>query len=646
MFLAEGREHLQELNLAVVRIEETPEDRQTVDEIFRIAHSLKGMSATMGFAGMAALTHEMEDVFELLRQRKNGLQRAEIDVCLECLDALEAAVDAIETGGAEEITPEPLIERLRALIRDDHESPEASAPPSALDPPTDLSEMAQGRRVVQIAVTLRADVDMPSVRAYMVLAAVAKLGETLACVPTPADVDTFDGREVIAWLVSENTDGELHSAAAGVPDVATCEVTEAVADAAVDGVEESEAVAPTAATPASKPDNTNRPHHGSSTVRVDAERLDQLMHAMGELVLNRTQVEVLATQADVPGLQQAIQGLTRTSHALQAMVMQVRMIPVEAVLLRFPRLVRDLSVKLSKQVELELIGKDTELDRSVVDSLGDPLVHLIRNSLDHGLEGPAEREAAGKPATGKLTIEARHAGGNVVISVKDDGRGIDAERVALKARERGLIGDETIDLARATELLFHPGFSTSDTTSDISGRGVGMDAVRVAIRGLGGEVTLTSVPGQGTCAEIRLPLTLAIMTALIVQADGRPFAIPLDRIERTVRTADHPVRSVAGRQMLVLNDGVLPLVDAAEHFGGTKATDAAYAVVVRGSGERLAFAVSVLDGQRELVTRPLPPEVSEGSSLSGAAVLSDGQIALIVDCDAVAEMSQPRGVAA
>jgi two-component system chemotaxis sensor kinase CheA len=645
MFLAEGREHLQELNLAVVRIEETPDDRETVDEIFRIAHSLKGMSATMGFAGMAALTHEMENVFELLRQRKNGLQREEIDVLLECLDALEAAVDAIDESGAEEIAPDPLIERLRALVREDGEGPAEALSVSATEPPENLSEMAQGRRVVQIAATLRDDVDMPSVRAYMVLAAVAKVGETLACVPTPADVDTFDGREIVAWVVSENTDGALRAAAVNVPDVAEVVVSEAEPDAAIDAGDEP-VVATAAAKPASKPDASNRPHHGSSTVRVDSERLDQLMHAMGELVLNRTQVEVLAAHAEVPGLAQAIQGLTRTSHALQAMVMQVRMIPVEAVLLRFPRLVRDLSVKLSKQVELELIGKDTELDRSVVDSLGDPLVHLIRNSLDHGLEGVAEREAAGKPATGKLTIEARHAGGNVVISVKDDGRGIDAERVAMKARERGLIGDEPIDLARATELLFHPGFSTSDTTSDISGRGVGMDAVRVAIRELGGEVTMTSVPGQGTCSEIRLPLTLAIMTALIVQADGRPFAIPLDRIERTVRTADHPVRSVAGRHMLVLNDGVLPLVDAAQLFGGSPASDAAYAVVVRGNGERLAFAVSVMDGQRELVTRPLPPEVSEGSALSGAAVLSDGQIALIVDCDAVAEMSQPRGVAA
>jgi two-component system chemotaxis sensor kinase CheA len=325
------------------------------------------------------------------------------------------------------------------------------------------------------------------------------------------------------------------------------------------------------------------------------------------------------------------------------MVMQVRMIPVEAVLLRFPRLVRDLSVKLSKQVQLELIGKDTELDRGVVDSLGDPLVHLIRNALDHGLETPAERVAAGKPETGRLEIAARHAGGNVIISVRDDGRGIDAARVARKAAERGLISaDEVaaIDLARATELLFHPGFSTSDTTSDISGRGVGMDAVRVAIRELGGEVALTSEPGRGTSAEIRLPLTLAIMAALIVHADGRPFAIPIDRIERTVRLTDHAVRSVAGQRMLVLREGVLPIVDAAERFGGTPAADAEYAVVVRGAGERVAFAVTALDGQRELVTRPLPPEISEGSALTGAAVLSDGQIALIVDCDAVAAAPQ------
>jgi two-component system chemotaxis sensor kinase CheA len=336
-----------------------------------------------------------------------------------------------------------------------------------------------------------------------------------------------------------------------------------------------------------------------------------------------------------------MQNLTRSSHALQSMVMQVRMIPVEAVFLRFPRLVRDLSTKLGKQVDLQLVGKDTELDRTVVDALGDPLVHLVRNSLDHGLEGPEERIAAGKPATGVLEISAQHAGGNVVITVRDDGRGVDAQRVARKAAERGLIAHEaidSIDSQRAVELLFSAGFSTAEYTSDISGRGVGMDAVRAAIRGLGGEVLMTSELGQGTSAQIRLPLTLAIMAALIVEADGRPFAIPLDRIERTVRISDQAVRSVAGRQMLVLSDGVLQIVDASERYGGPAMSDAEYAVVVRGGNERFALTVSKLVGQHELVTRPLPPEVAEGAALSGAAVLSDGQIALIIDCDAVLDV--------
>jgi two-component system, chemotaxis family, sensor kinase CheA len=644
MFLAEGREHLQELNLAVVRIEEKPDDQATVDEIFRIAHSLKGMSATMGFTGMAALTHEMEDVFELLRQRKGGLERAAIDVLFECLDALSAAVESIDATGAEEIEPTALIQRLQGLVRE--RTPEQQAERIGVAvAPDNLSELADGRRVVQISAILAEDVDMPSVRAYMVLAAIAGLGETLACQPSPDEVDGFTGTEIDAWVVSENTDAELAAAAGAVPDVADVLVFEAVADAALDEPEEIVDVpAVPAPVEAAAPAPTPAKQHaksGSSTVRVDAERLDQLMHYMGELVLHRTQVEALASQADVPGLSQAMQNLTRTSHALQSMVMQVRMIPVEAVFLRFPRLVRDLSTKFGKQVDLNLVGKDTELDRTVVDALGDPLVHLVRNALDHGLEPPAEREAAGKPATGTLEISAQHAGGNVIITVSDDGRGIDPRRVAVKAAERGLIAADAvdaIDMPRAVELLFSAGFSTAEVTSDISGRGVGMDAVRAAIRGLGGEVIMTSELGQGTSAQIRLPLTLAIMAALIVEADARPFAIPLDRIERTVRIADQAVRSVAGRRMLVLSDGVLPIVDSSEQYGGPGDSDAEYAVVVRGGGDRFALTVSRLVGQHELVTRPLPPEVSDGAALSGAAVLSDGQIALIVDCDAVVDV--------
>ena len=638
MFLAEGREHLQELNLAVVRIEEQPDDPETVDEIFRIAHSMKGMSATMGFAGMAALTHEMEDVFELLRRRKGGLEREAIDVLLLCLDTLGEAVDAIEVDGAERIVPEPLIARLRELVRDRTPDQDADRHGSRT-PPGDVDTLAAGERVVHLSAELADDAQMPAVRAYMVLSALAEKGRVVTSAPTEEHVDAFTGRAIDVWLATEEPEEALIALAGSVPDVASAHAAVVSPEPGVDDADAVDAPGAPAAPAAGAP-ATSHKAKGASTVRVDAERLDQLMHFMGELVLHRTQVEGLVAQADVPGLSQAMQNLTRTSHALQQMVMQVRMIPVEAVFLRFPRLVRDLSMKLDKQVELSLVGKETELDRTVVDALGDPLVHLVRNSLDHGLEPPEERVAAGKPATGTLEISARHAGGNVIISVRDDGRGIDPARVARKAAERGLIPADAVDAVdakAAAELLFHPGFSTAEVTSDISGRGVGMDAVRTTVRELGGEVLLHSELGQGTTAQVRLPLTLAIMAALLVEIGGQPFAVPIDRVERTVKLADHALRSVAGEGMLVMRDGVLPIVDGGTRLSRAATPEADHAVIVRTAEARLALAVTKLVGQQELVTRPLPSEVAEHAALSGGAVLPDGRIALIVDCDALGE---------
>ncbi len=433
-------------------------------------------------------------------------------------------------------------------------------------------------------------------------------------------------------------------AEAPVPDAA-----EVAQDAGQDTPAPAVAAGPAPATPgpAAKPRQgaAARPASGGSrTVRVDAERLDALMHSMGELVIHRTALEAIASRLDVPDLHQAMQELTRSSQALQAMVMQVRMIPVDVVFLRFPRLVRDLSTKLGKEVRLELIGSETELDRTVVDALGDPLVHLVRNSLDHGLESAEERRAAGKPAEGTLQIAARHAGGSVVIEVRDDGRGIDPAAIARKAAKSGLIDPATVDdvdMAGAVELLFAPGFSTVEVTSDISGRGVGMDAVRAKIRELGGEVIVDSVHGQGTTAQIRLPLTLAIVNGLLVEISGGPYAIPLDRIERTLRLAEHPVQSVAGEQLLVLDEGVLPLLDASRVFG-REPRPHDFAVIVRSREQRMALAVDELVGQREFVTRPLPGAVSGGEPVSGGTALPDGRIALIVDCDALSPVGTPR----
>jgi two-component system chemotaxis sensor kinase CheA len=656
MFLAESREHLQELNLAVVRIEESPDDATTIDEIFRIAHSLKGMSATMGFERIAALTHAMEDLFEVLRVRRGGLDREAIDVLLECLDALSAAFESIDTDGVEALEEAPLVERLRTLVRSQSEQSDASQ--AQRPEPHELEAAAGGRRVVHVLVHLDDATLMPSVRAYMALTTIADHGEILASLPPHDAIEAFDGRTIEVWVASDHEDDVIAAevgAVADVVEVAFAELDASAApregerapDATSDGEHAPDApgAGESAAQPVAGVSGGQDRKAGTSTVRVDAERLDQLMHLMGELVVHRTHVESLLVHADAPELQYAMNDLTRSSQALQAMVMQVRMIPVEAVFLRFPRLVRDLSGKLGKQVSLQLEGSETELDRTVVDALGDPLVHLVRNSLDHGLEPAEEREAAGKPGVGTLEIAAHHGGGSVLISVRDDGRGIDPARVARKAVERGLIAAdelEDVDVAQAIELLFTPGFSTAEQMSDVSGRGVGLDAVRSTIRELGGEVLVRSELGVGTTTQIRLPLTLAILATLLVEARDLPFVIQLDRVEMTVKLEDYQVRSVGGRRVLVLRDEVLPIVDLAGSLGYQGSGSSAYGVAVRGADRRVVLAVDRLVGQRELVTRPLPGGVGAHPALSGGAVLSNGQIALIVDCDVLTATHKPE----
>ena len=649
MFLAEAQEHLESLTLAVVRLEENPADRDTVDEIFRMAHSIKGMSATMGFARLAELTHAMEDVFELLRQRRAGISREAVDTLLACVDALSGAIESVAVTGSEELDPAPLVDRLRSLVW--ARTPEQLAQRELSVPAPDLHALGvSGERVLHVVATLSEAVLMPAVRAHMVLAALTEHGELLLSAPRPDEVEQFRGQRIEAWLVSEHEEDAVRAKVSTISDVqeitvaevdtTQVDVGEPVADVVAIADDVAVAPAPAPAAPVggepSAPAAGARSGAAARTVRVDAERLDALMHSMGELVIHRTSAQELTAGLTVPGLQQAMQELTRSSQSLQALVMQVRMIPVEAVFLRLPRLVRDLATQLGKEVKLELRGSETELDRTVVDALGDPLVHLVRNALDHGLEPASERLAAGKEPAGTLRISARHSGSSVVIEVLDDGRGIDPARVARKALAAGLIdaaAAEQIDLRTAVELLFRPGFSTAETTTDISGRGVGMDAVRDRIRDLGGEVSIESEPGQGTVAQVRLPLTLAIVAGLLVEVGGDPYAVPLDRIERTLRLDEQTVRTVTGRRMLILEDGVVSLVLGTDAFGTATDGGHAFVVIVRTGDRRVALAVDALIGQRELVTRPLPGIVSRDAPVSGGAALADGRIALIVDCD-------------
>jgi two-component system chemotaxis sensor kinase CheA len=655
-FLAEAREHLQQLGLAIVRIEAAPEDQLAADNVFRAAHSLKGMSAAMGFDAIAALTHAMEDVFELLRQRWGGPPTDAIDVLSACLDALETAVEQIAAGGAEQLDPAPLVERLRRLARERTPSQELARDGDAALP--DLTRaLAGGESLLHVAAELAEDCRMPAVRAFMLFEALRAHGELVGGVPAPDAVERFAGRRVEAWVATRCEPSVLEESARAVGELAGVRVWEEPPLAAGDGAASDD--------PAAAAGRAGASPRTGATVRVDAERLDELLHLMGELVQQRTAVEALAAEAAVPGLGQAVQRLARTSQALQETVTRVRMVPVESVFLRFPRLVRDLAARLGKQVELRLEGADTELDRTVVDALGDPLVHLVRNALDHGLETPAERVAAGKPATGVLELSARHAGGHVVVSVRDDGRGIDPAAVARAAVARGLLDADAaaaLDADAAVELLFAPGFSTAPATTDLSGRGVGMDAVHERVRALGGEIALVSesrppfaasgdLPAtsqQGTTARLRLPLTLASIAALLVTVDELPYAIPLDRVVRTVRLDAAQIRTVRGAPLLALGEELLPLVSLSSSGGGERDV-ARYAVVVNAAaGRRLALAVGALQGQRELVARRLPPGVSPRAHAAAGAVLPDGTVALVVDCDALAAPlpGQPQGVPA
>ncbi len=531
LFLAEARENLETLNNAVVGIESDPSDRANLDAVFRVAHSVKGMAATMGYDQVAELTHAMEDAFALLRERSGGLQRDAIDVLFECLDMLSKMVDEIAADGESKTDPDALEQRLRGLIRTQDET------------------SGEARAAVEEAVVTATD------------------------------------EEAAADLVGA-----------------------AVRDA-----------------------------QSRATVRVEAARLDNLLHMIGELVVRRSAVEQLAAETGEQRLLAAVGELTRASQSVQDMVMRVRMVPIDTAFARLPRLVRDLSHQLGKEIDLVIEGRDTELDRTAVDALVEPLMHLVRNAIDHGIELPEERKAAGKAEKGVLRIAARHEGGEVVIAISDDGAGVDLDAVAKRAAERGLIDAETaarIEPSQAVELLFTPGFSTRAEVTDVSGRGVGMDAVRSAVRGFGGDVSVTSEKGRGTTTELRMPLTLAILPALVVRAAGDPYALQLDRVDRTFKLEEVKLTTTAGQPVVVFDEGAMPVVDLSEAFDRPSADGSdRFMVTVRSADRQLALLVDEMVGRRELVTRPVPERIRRDSPVSGGAVLASGEIAFIVDCE-------------
>ena len=667
MFLEEAREHLQTLNSSLLDLENDPSNISVLDEIFRSAHTIKGMSATMGFTVMAELTHEMENVLDLLRKGTIPATHEILDILFQCVDTLEQLVDNVSVGDAESVDITELVKTLKALASGKPiaapAAPVVSAPAATAQVnqkdtmslnDTDMAVVQaaqqQGMTSYDIRIGLREGCVLKSARVYMVMTVLDDLGEVIKTVPPAEELEQekFD-LQFELLLVSDHDMEEIRQRLMNISEVdqveiAPCQENEKnePLSAAVSAVAEQSTVGQKAAAPAAKqadhPAAGAKQLKGGQSVRVDIDKLDSLLNLVGELVINKTRLEQIGITHRLTDLVETIEQMDRVTTDLQSVVMKVRMVPVGQVFNRFPRMVRDLARELNKEINLVIEGEETELDRTVIDEIGDPLVHLLRNSIDHGVEHADVRKAQGKNPVGEVRLIARHEGNNVIIEVEDDGKGIDPEVIKRKAVEKGMITAqeaEKMDAAEAVRLVFLPGFSTAEVLTDVSGRGVGMDVVKTKIESLGGMVDVETKLGVGSKFKIRLPLTLAIIQALLVKVSDETYAIPLGSIDSTINLQAGDIKTVQNKEVILLRGQIIPIVRLANVLKVTaqsmEAMDELFVVIVHVGDQKAGIIVDTLIGQQEIVIKSLGKLLAGIKSIAGATILGNGQVALILD---------------
>jgi two-component system chemotaxis sensor kinase CheA len=669
MFIDESNDHLQSLNENLLRLESSPDDLSIVQDIFRSAHTLKGMSATMGFEDLAHLTHEMENVLDLVRNGKLRMDSFIFDTLFKGLDALESMVRDIVNGGTGSADVTELVGLLKKIVSGEipakseaaARSATASAAPAQQAGEVELDQyqysvlqqsIGSGHRVFRTVVTIREDCVLKSARAYMVFNVLEQAGEVVKSQPSVQDIEQekFD-RTFTVFLISQWTVDDLKQQIAGISEIETVEVTELDADAlnalsrpSRPSEPERKSDKPQAAG-ASGSVEKRPPAAGGSvakTIRVDIERLDVLMNLFSELLIDRVRLEQLASEIKSSDLTETVEHMSRISADLQNIVLKLRMVPVETVFNRFPRMVRDLAKSLDKKVDLIITGAETELDRTVIDEIGDPLVHLLRNSVDHGIEPAEKRLEAGKPETGTVHLRAFHSGNNVFIEIEDDGGGIRRDKVLATAVKRGIVTEEQGKAMTDEEvymLIFAPGFSTAEQVSGISGRGVGLDVVKSKINALGGSVAVTSELGKGTVFSIQLPLTLSIISAMLLKLGSEKYAIPLSSIMETTIIKRSQIHNIHGNAMIEFRGAIIPVVSLAELVDSPdyddKREEECEAIIIRKGDKWAAVLVDDFLGQSDIVLKPLGKYLSGYSVISGATILGDGQVALIIDPNAL-----------
>ncbi|MEA1908616.1 MAG: chemotaxis protein CheA [Euryarchaeota archaeon] len=680
-FVNEAREHLQILNQSLLDLEHDTSNRDLLNNIFRAAHTLKGSSATMGFMELNKLTHRMENVLDAIRNGKTAVTSVVLDTTFDCFDVLEIMIDEIDADSPSSVDVSDLVNQLDSLLTEDGGAGVQAGSAAPAEPAVSgqyepagvpeklpgigtilLSEedleiandaINQGLSVFKMRIDLEDTCALKSVRAVMVLKCIGDHADILATIPGAEAIEDGEFDQGFDVIFGTEEDGDAIQESVGhvnevsnvgiIPAIIESAepVSEAAAEPAAEGITESEskstpeaapAVQKTPAAGAKKPDVVR----SVQSVRVNIEKLDALVNMVGELVINKIRLLEVQSTHQIKELDETVSNIDRLTNDLRDEVMQMRMVPVDQIFNRFPRMVRDLAKKKDKEIEVVLEGRDIELDRTVLDEIGEPLVHLIRNCVDHGIESADVRESSGKPARGIIRLIARREKNHVDIKVADDGGGIDPDKLRAKAVSKGLIGQEeagAMSDENALMLIFAPGFSTAEAITDISGRGVGMDVVKTSIEALGGSVSLESDVGVGTTVTLKLPLTMAIIQALLVEVAQNVYAVPISSVLETISVQTASIRVMGQQKLITLRGSVLPLMWVQDLFGNVSGNghEEVTAVVVDRGGQQVGLVVDSLIGQQEIAIKSLSGMLAGVKGFAGATILGDGKVIMILD---------------
>ena len=615
IYISESREYLSALDQSLLELEQNPGNYEVLNEVFRYAHTLKGMSATMGFGKVAELSHKMENLLDKVRQGEIDASSNLIDVLLEALDKLREMVNKIAEEGKEEGEISDIISKLESFGEDESKNRKDEEKKEV------KSKETSG---LKISVELSEDCALKSVRAFMVIKSLDEIAEIIDSSPPLQDIEDGRFEKSFELVVSTSeTPQKIKEVIEKIGEVKKVEISETTAKS------EKEEKKPSIA-------STKNVLRNVQTVRVSIDKLDSLMNLVGELVIGKSRLFQIGSKYDIEELREALSNINRLTTNLQDIVTQMRMVEVGFIFNRFPRMVRDLAKKEGKKVNFIIEGKDIELDRTVLDEIGDPLVHLLRNSVDHGIETPEERIKAGKSEVGTLKLIAKREKNHVKIIVEDDGRGIDPNKIRKKAVEKGIITEEEankISDEEALSLIFAPGLSTAEKVTDVSGRGVGMDVVKSKITSLGGVVEIKSKVREGTRVTLTLPLTLAIIQALLIKVRQEIYAIPLSNVLEILNVKREEIKTVKGNKVINLRGKILPIIELDRLLGisenGTK--EKYPVVVVDKENQPIGLGVDGLIGQQEIVIKTFDNILKGVKGFAGATILGDGRVVLILD---------------